>query len=144
MWSFELSESVRELWRKAVMPYDSVTVAGAILKLHEGKGGRPRLNQFKQAIEDMAAAKEAAMSPHPVAKTAVGDSLEWTHVWSWLRFTQGDTRAMPQQDYLGIVGGTSLEEMSMKEYEEVRQQWVAAGAPKVSLAKLLSGIHLAG
>lgn len=143
MWDFELGASARQLWRNAMMPYDSVTVAGAILKIHDGSRERPRLNDFKHAVEEMTAEKETAMRAHPVARTVVDEPLEWTHVWSWLRFTEGDFRAMPQQDYMGIVSGTSLEEMSMKEYEEVRRKWLAAGAPKVKLSQVISGLAAA-
>lgn len=140
MWSFELGDSARDLWRNAMLPFDSLTVAGAILKLHEGTGGRPRLNEFKKAVEEMSAEKETAMGSHPVAKTAIAEPLEWVNVWHWIRFTNADLRAMPQQDYLGVVRGTSLEEMTAKEYEEVRRQWLAAGSPKVTVAQIVAGL----
>jgi hypothetical protein len=140
MWDFELGDSARKLWHNAMAPFDSVTVAGAILKLHDTRKERPRLNEFKAAVEEMTAAKETSLRAHPVARTVSDDPLDWIHVWNWLRFTNNDFRALPQQDYLGIVSGSSLEEMTMKEYEEVRRQWLAAGSPKVTLAQLVAGL----
>lgn len=140
MWDFELGASARKLWHNAMLPYDSVTVAGAILKLHEGSHDRPRLNEFKQAVEEMSADKEKSLRSHPVARTAVMEPLEWVQVWFHMRFTLRDFRALPQQDYLGIVSGTSLEEMNMKEYEEARRQWVGAGSPVVSIKKIIESM----
>ena len=55
---------------------------------------------------------------------------EWVHVWYWLRSLRHPPMAetLPQQER----PPGNPEAMSMDEYELLRQEWVAAGAPKLT------------
>lgn len=61
------------------------------------------------------------------------DIPEWVQVWSWLRFLRGpqDMTPLPQQ-------GDDPENMSQERYLELRQEWVDAGRPSMSLRTIVA------
>ncbi len=69
---------------------------------------------------------------------------EWVHVWGWAR-THGETRWFPQQhenqqarNTIGKEHRNQMRElMDWPGYEKVREEWLAASAPKASIDALL-------
>lgn len=56
---------------------------------------------------------------------------EWVYVWWWAR-ERGEERFFPQASYeTYVLDALDIKRMSVTEYDELREKWVAAGAPKV-------------
>lgn len=148
-WKCDLGEA-RNLWLQAVLPFDSLTAAAAIIKLSERSRDRPSIAELREMITEITAEKidharaqlPAKRDPHPETRTTgkKNEPPEWTHIWSWLRFKQNDFRRLPQQDAYDYTTGTSLEEMTRADYEDVRQKWIAEGSPRVTPEEVSSGL----
>lgn len=65
----------------------------------------------------------------PVAREKYGEAApEWVHVWQWSR-TMRSPRCLipfPQQNQ----PESEVVSLSMEEYEDLREEWIAAGSPK--------------
>lgn len=140
-WEIDLGEA-RNMWSQAMLPYDSLTTASAILKLRERQRERPTIADLRKVISEIDVAQTASSLPPKRDPKGWEDKKEekgppeWTHIWFWLRFSQRDYRRLPDQDVYGAVAGTEYEEMTKAQYAEVREKWVSAGSPKVSVEKL--------
>lgn len=107
MWECELG-SEREQWREALMPFDSVTVAGTILKLYESSSDRPSIPELVEAVDEMTRLKgESARAdsvpddPEPVEDMDRGafeiEIPPWIKGWAVARYRHNDGRSFPEQ-----------------------------------------------
>lgn len=150
-WNCDLGEA-KNIWRQAMRQHDSLTAAAAILRLSERQRERPTIAELRKIILEISAEQEASLPPKKESdwsppgqrdepQKQFGNSPpEWTHIWSWMRFKINDFRKLPQQDVYGIVAGSSLEEMTWPQYEEIRLKWIDAGSPRVTTEEVSSGI----
>lgn len=112
MWDCDL-EVERIAWMEAFAPFDSVTVAGALLKIYEHSPERPSIAEVVLAVETMQAEKQQQSSPH--VRTEVeepwvprpafdGDRgpispevAPWVKGWAVARYRHKDFRVFIQQ-----------------------------------------------
>jgi len=61
---------------------------------------------------------------------------EWVSVWFWLRFlrSQRVMDPLPQMDW------RNPEAMSDEEYELLRLEWIGAGAPRATPARIIAAM----
>lgn len=99
MWNCEIVNI--PTWVEALVPFDSVTVAGTILRLFESSGDRPDLDTLVAAVQAMQQAKQAG--PEDAEETDkehghfVYEIAPWVKAWSVARYRHKDFRAFPQQ-----------------------------------------------
>jgi len=106
MWDVDLS-SEQNAWIEALLPFESVVVATAILKHYE-RGRDLDVNELVQTAREMEAEKKRvdSTSPHvrteptPDADPAAGfviDLAPWIKGWAVARYRHGDFRVFPEQ-----------------------------------------------
>lgn len=66
-----------------------------------------------------------------------GEPPEWVHVWYWLRMEKHDMRPLPQQFPYLPQDQRPADTLSQEQYEGLRQEWLAAGAPKTTTAQVI-------
>jgi hypothetical protein len=103
MWEIELSGELRADWVTALLPYDSITVAGAILKLYESTKGAPILSDLVQAVVEMERERRQFEDPgvseddDVVAEEILIELMPWLRAWAVARYRHRDFRPLPEQ-----------------------------------------------
>lgn len=122
-----------QLWIAEVALLTSPEVAIEAARLVVRSGDRfPTVKEFRQVYHAVNARHAEAIQklPVPALSTQVP---EWVYVWWWARLTTGHEawRPFPQQE------GAELDPdvLSVSEYEELREGWVAAGSPAILSAR---------
>lgn len=133
-WRMDLG-TARGMWREELMGYDAEMGVKAVAHLAKTHHGRPDLadlvevlllfrNQEKQKKAEEQAAKARKIEEEGKRGHA---APEWVWVWSWARSAREpvEERSFPQQQ-----GWNPDAMMTMAEYEDLRDEWYAAGSPK--------------
>lgn len=130
-------------WEEALLPLDSLTAAAAILRLSERHKEHPEIADIVRTASDIQT-EEDEEKPRPKTSTALSpaggrvyETPEWVSIWSFMRFAKKDFRMLSQQDY-GFVAG--LKFLTPEEYEEIRQEWIAAGSPRMTASDLVKAM----
>jgi hypothetical protein len=104
MWECSLSED-REDWIEALLPFDSITVAGTLLKLYENSSpGSPSLTEVVSAVTAMEAKRQDSgpqqdLPPIPdEGRDVFAREVDpWVKGWAVARYKHQDFRVFPQQ-----------------------------------------------
>jgi hypothetical protein len=110
MWEFTLNAAESEMWIEALLPFESVVVATAILKHYE-RGQSPEIDELLVTVNEMEQEKHRVdqASPHvrtgptPDADRAAAaaefviDLAPWIKGWAVARYRHGDFRVFPEQ-----------------------------------------------
>ena len=108
--------------------YDPDVATRALAELSQRLSFRPTVADLKNAILKVRADDAAARMDALPRGNGRAETSEWVWVWSWARFKREpqDWRPFPQQS----GHRDPLNQMSTKEYGELRDEWLAAGSPK--------------
>lgn len=125
-----LEDNERMVWLSTLIELDGARAMEVALQF--GKAGErfPTVPEFRRSLR--------AVQTDESWRELPGEALpvpEWVCVWYWSIVTRDDHRPFPQ--FLPLPEDA----MSMQEYEIVRQEWQAAGSPRIkSINELILGI----
>lgn len=94
-WGIELGED-RQSWADAMLPFDSLSAAAAILKVRDRQRDRPTIGDIRRVILEIDAAKGPAPDEQE-SGVYVRDLPAWIKGWAVGRYKRGDKRVWPEQ-----------------------------------------------
>ena len=97
MWEIELGPD-RAKWAEQLLPYDSVTVSSAILRLYETSGGNPTVEELVAAVIEMGLERKRFEEPKGPSVLDANPMLEpWVVGWAVARYRHQDFRVLEGQ-----------------------------------------------
>jgi hypothetical protein len=97
MWEIELGPE-RSRWIEALLPFDSVTVSSAILKLYESAVNKPTVEELIASTIAMGRVREEFEARREPRLTDANPILApWVLGWAVARHRHGDFRVLPGQ-----------------------------------------------
>lgn len=101
-WGIELGDD-RQAWVDAMLPFDSISAAAAILKVGDRQRDRPTIGDIRRAIIEIDAAMASRDSGDRESSGSdtegqyVRDLPAWIKGWAVGRYKHGDMRVWPEQ-----------------------------------------------
>lgn len=96
-WGIELGEE-RQAWADAMLPFDSMSAAAAILKVRDRQRDRPTIGDIRRVIIQIEAEKSpVATLDGDHESEYVRDLPSWIKGWAVSRYKHGDMRVWPEQ-----------------------------------------------
>ena len=132
-WRMDLKAEGRVAWRRMLYPYDPEIATRALAELSAQMNERPYPADLRSRILKVKADRATAEAkPLAIDAGKRGTAApEWVWVWNWARSQRDprlDTPFPQQRDWVDPRGPM----LSTTEYEAVREEWLAAGAPRAS------------
>lgn len=128
-----LDDNERAVWLSNLVELDATKSMQVALQI--GKSGErfPTVPDFRRIVRSASVSGDESWRDLPPEALPIP---EFTQVWWWSIMThRGAHRPFPQ--FIPLPKGA----MSIAEYEEVRQQWIAAGSPSIkSVSDILGNI----
>ena len=126
--STRLLNDEKLVWEEQFLPLDADLATQAVMSGRSTWRRFPSWRDFKEAynaqkrLSEMEADQRSKL-PEPEPKRGV-QAPEWVWVWNWCRDMRKPRNYVPfpQQD--------QPDSMSVAEYEQLRDEWIAAGSPK--------------
>lgn len=122
-----------DAYAHAIEPLDAEHTVNAVARAVNDLKYRPSVAELREYVRlERSLAQPEPSRPEP--SRFGGRPPEWMFVWSWLRYQREppDLRGLPQQD----AYDDDPDAMSMQEYARLREEWLAAGAPKLQRGPL--------
>lgn len=97
-WGISIGEE-RQAWADAMLPFDSMSAAAAILKVRDRQRDRPTIGDIRRVIIEI----DAAMASDDVRGESAADGQyvrdlpDWIKGWAVSRYKHGDMRVWPEQ-----------------------------------------------
>lgn len=127
-WDLNMDEPTRKLWVGALIDDDAESAVAVVAHLAKKMHYAPKIVDFREVMRLLHPPQEPPpLMPEPEFKRGI-EAPEWVWVWSWARWQRDPRvdRPFPQQS--GHVDET--ETMMLSEYDELLEEWKAAGSPK--------------
>lgn len=133
-WSFDLGPA-RMLWRAELIPYPPEIGTDSVAYLAKHQKFRPALEELIEVLRmlnrrlgEPVGEQRAELPPVFDAGKRGLEAPEWVWVWSWCRHQRQPRNFIffPQQE----PHVDASKAMTMKDYEALREEWIAAGSPK--------------
>jgi hypothetical protein len=151
--SKRLTQDEQDAYARAIAQWDNEDATyKAITQLFDSEEYVPTIRRLheeykmvrKRELDAEVSARRRLEAPQ-IEGYGKGEVPEWVSVWYWIRIEKDDFRRLPQQDpvvHFREVDRERLgvgEPLTKEEYEDFRQQWIAAGAPRVRSVNELTG-----
>ena len=98
-WGIELGED-RQIWADAMLSFDSLSAAAAILKVRDRQRDKPTIADIRRVIIEIDSAQLAGSRPtreEGLEDQYVLDLQAWIKGWAVSRYKHGDMRVWPEQ-----------------------------------------------
>lgn len=124
-----------EVWVQQFLPLDADLVYKAIMRGRNEWTRFPSWKFFKEGYNIQVRLSEPeGEQRHLPSKQESYETPEWVYVKSWCWRTRDPRNLRPFPQEYGYVEPGS--EMTQDEYENLRDEWVAAGSPKPRLGEI--------
>lgn len=127
-WGIDLA-TARGMWRTELLPYEVEQGVRAVAHLAKNLQWRPKLSDLVETLKMFKRRDDEATAKPALVEGKRGTPPEWVWVWSWARFIREprDERSFPQEaDF-----ADSRRMLMQEQYEALRDEWVAAGSPRL-------------
>jgi len=95
-WRIELGEE-RRTWAEAMLPFNSLSAAAAILKVGDRQRDRPTIGDIRRVIIEIEAAQGLTAETEQQEAGYVWELESWIKGWAVGRYKHGDMRVFPEQ-----------------------------------------------
>ena len=136
-WSCDFGIQGRTLWCQMLYPFEAELATMAVVEMSKfplpDNRFKPQISDLRSVILKLRADQRVAELPQytDIGKRGVA-TPDWVYVYSWCRFKRDpkeDRWFQQQQEWVDPTESM----LSTVEYETLREEWVAAGSPKVEI-----------